>query len=71
VLLTVGILYNFVMAFMIMNQPFGGGPGVGAILLTLLFGGAFLWVTVRAMIAIPKFLAAPVWAQEALVNAKL
>jgi hypothetical protein len=37
----------------------------------VLIGGALLWVNIRGMVAIPKFLASPVWAQEALVNAKL
>ena len=55
----------------------GAGPGgigvpdmigIGAV---LLIDGAFLSVFVKAMLAIPKFLACPLWAQEALVNAKL
>lgn len=37
----------------------------------LLFDGIFLYISIRGLTAIPKFLASPVWAQEALVNAKL
>jgi hypothetical protein len=42
------------------------GGGIG-----LLFMVAFITVTARALSAIPKFRACPVWAQEALINAKL
>jgi hypothetical protein len=42
------------------------GPAVG-----LLFAGAFLYVCIRGMMSIPRFLATPVWCQEALVHAKL
>jgi hypothetical protein len=41
------------------------------LMIVLAIGGTMLWVNIRGMIAIPKFLASPVWAQEALVNAKL
>jgi hypothetical protein len=56
---------------------FGNAPaadslgGVIGLAIVILFYAAFLTVSIRAILAIPRFLACPVWAQEALVNAKL
>jgi hypothetical protein len=57
----------------------GPGPSSAGILGAGMFGAvlisiipfAFLWMCIKAITAIPKFLACPVWAQEALVAAKL
>ena len=73
VFLTLGIVVLLGVGLMAM----GSGSRVdqtGTVILLfflVLIGGALLWVNIRGMIAIPKFLASPVWAQEALVNAKL
>jgi hypothetical protein len=40
-------------------------------LLSLIVAAALLVLSLRALTAIPKFLATPLWAQEALVNARL
>jgi hypothetical protein len=55
----------------------GGAAGPAAVpmvvvaLLVLIFPAIFIYISARAVVAIPKFRAAPVWCQEALVNAKL
>jgi hypothetical protein len=47
-----------------------GAGMIGAVLVCVI-PFAFLWMCIKAMTAIPRFLACPVWAQEALVAAKL
>jgi hypothetical protein len=73
VLLTVGTVLWVLGAFVAMGS--GGGrdqTGIAiALIFILLIVTALLWVNIRGIIAIPKFLSSPVWAQEALVNAKL
>jgi GYF domain 2 len=71
VFLVLGILLALVGAFMPSRSQNDQIASIIVAAFTLLIGGAFLWTTVRAIIAIPKFLACPVWTQEALVNAKL
>ncbi|MDB5320819.1 MAG: hypothetical protein JWN40_2450 [Phycisphaerales bacterium] len=73
-LFSIGVIMNF--AGMAMNS--GSGPGrnsgggeVAGGVIGLLFAGALIMVCVKGLVAIPKFLACPLWAQEALVNAKL
>ena len=71
VFLTLGLLsavYSGVVAMNNTNDAIAGGVIIG---IAVLIGGIFLLITVRGMMAIPKFLASPVWCQEALVNAKL
>jgi hypothetical protein len=41
------------------------------VIIILAIAGALIMVCVKGWMAIPKFLACPLWAQEALVNAKL
>ena len=73
VLLTAGLLFLLFAAFMTMSSgPRGDAAGTAIVMVfVLLIVGGLLWVSVRGIIAIPKFLNSPVWAQEALVNAKL
>jgi hypothetical protein len=73
-LMSIGMILNLVGA--VMNSGSGpgrssGGPEIVGVVIGLAIGAAFLSVFVKAMLAIPKFLACPLWAQEALVNAKL
>ena len=70
-LLSVGMIWTLV-AFVIASSANNSrGEAIGPVIVVLLFGAAFVYVSVRGLAAIPKFLAAPLWAQEALVNAKL
>jgi hypothetical protein len=72
-LITIGLLWILASFFLASSLGPNTRPELMliAVLIVLLFFGALLYVCIRALIAIPKFLAAPVWAQEALVNAKL
>jgi hypothetical protein len=77
--ITIGTLFVlgllWIVASFVMASSFG--PSTRSelmlipILVVALIGGALIYVCVRALLAIPRFRAAPVWAQEALVNAKL
>jgi hypothetical protein len=73
VLMSIGMIINIASAMMNSGTSpgLGSGPNIIGIVVALAIGGAFLSVFVKAMLAIPKFLACPLWAQEALVNAKL
>jgi hypothetical protein len=70
-----GLLLLLNLAGMLMNSgstPAGfGAPDIIGLVIGLAIWGAFISVFVKGMMAIPKFLACPLWAQEALVNAKL
>ena len=73
VLLAVGILWTLVSFFFTASRS--GSSDESALIIFLVavlgLGGAFIYVCVRGMLAISRFLACPLWAQEALVNAKL
>jgi hypothetical protein len=75
VLLGVFILGLFVSIFIMSTARRGGfGPRpdiIVAPIIASILPGAFIYVSIRAMLAIPRFLATPVWCQEALINAKL
>jgi hypothetical protein len=53
------------------NSRDGGVAPMVGMLTSGIITALFAWPCIRALTAIPKFRAAPVWAQEALVNAKL
>jgi hypothetical protein len=53
------------------NSRNGGIEPMVGIITSGIIMALFAWPCIRALTAIPKFRAAPVWAQEALVNAKL
>jgi hypothetical protein len=73
------ILFIFgVVMFTVSSAPGGPGSNAGAMgagmfgaLLICIIPFAFLWMCIKAITSIPRFLACPVWAQEALVTAKL
>jgi hypothetical protein len=65
-----GLLYLIDIFISLIADRSDFGTTFGAVV-GLLFAGAFIHMSVRALVAMPKFLASPVWAQEALVNAKL
>jgi len=79
ILLSLGILSTFALMFFGVTAGPRRGPGpsaesVGLIVvfaIIAIFGAITLTVAVRGLLAIPRFLASPVWAQEALVAAKL
>jgi hypothetical protein len=72
VLFCLGILLNLVGMFMTMStSTSGGGAEVFGAVISIILPAVFAFVCLKAVIAIPKFLASPVWCQEALVNAKL
>jgi len=74
-LLGLGLVLNLVSIFGNSPRSGPGSGGGGETLITaivvLVIGGAFISVFAKALMAMPKFLASPVWAQEALVQAKL
>lgn len=78
-LYALAILLNFASFFLAASSGPRGGPGgdpmgglgmIGPILSSII-PAIFLWMCMKAISSIPKFLAAPLWAQEALVAAKL
>jgi hypothetical protein len=71
VLFCLGILLNLFSIFMAMSSPVSGGPDVVIPTLSLILPAIFAFICLRAILSIPKFVASPVWCQEALVNAKL
>jgi amino acid transporter len=78
VLFAVGAVLLLLFAFGAMAISGGRGPapapiGIMAVVAVfiLILPAAFIYLCIRAIIAIPKFRASPVWCQEALVNAKL
>jgi hypothetical protein len=73
VLLAIGILWTMVSVSFTVSASRPSDRSAMMILLgaVVVLGGAFIYVCVRGMIAISRFLACPLWAQEALVNAKL
>jgi uncharacterized membrane protein required for colicin V production len=70
VLFCLGILLNLVGMFMSASAT-GGGPELIGGVFSMVLPIIFAVVCLRAILAIPKFLASPVWCQEALINAKL
>jgi GYF domain 2 len=73
VLLAVGIVWTMVSFFFTASASRSSDASAMIIFLVAVvgLGGAFIYVCVRGLMAISKFLACPLWAQEALVNAKL
>jgi hypothetical protein len=72
ILIGLGIVVIFVTFFMAMSRLGSSNDFmIIAPVLWCILPGAVLFMCVKTMSAIPKFLACPVWAQEALVNAKL
>jgi hypothetical protein len=73
-LFSIGLIFNLVSLAITPASGPARNTGVEntvGVIVMLMIGGAFIFVCAKALVAIPKFLAAPVWAQEALVNAKL
>lgn len=69
---SLSLLMNLVS--MVVVTSMARGPAAGVIIAPLIgciLPGAFLFIGIKGVAAIPRFLAAPIWAQEALVNAKL
>jgi hypothetical protein len=67
------ILYGIATGMMAASST-GGAGAVGTVVgfaIGLGIAAVFISIEVKAILAIPRFLAAPLWAQEALVNAKL
>jgi hypothetical protein len=68
---SIGLVLNMVTLAV---TPFRGsdpfGPAVATICI-FIFTALFAWPCIRVLFAIPKFRACPLWAQEALVYAKL
>ncbi|HYE21249.1 MAG TPA: DUF4339 domain-containing protein [Tepidisphaeraceae bacterium] len=67
---SLGVLWVLYQMVQVMSSPFAPGEAILFLLIPLLILGLFIFVSVRAMIAIPKFLSGPVWVVEAMINAK-
>jgi hypothetical protein len=73
VLLTIAVLWIIGSFFFAVSASRSSDEISVIIFLVAVFGigGGLIYVCVRGMLAISRFLACPLWAQEALVNAKL
>jgi hypothetical protein len=71
VLFGVGIVINLGSCAVTLSTTGPRGPEVVVNLVSLALAVVFIFICVRAVQAIPRFLACPVWAQEALVYSEL
>jgi len=71
VIVGIGAVMNLIGLAASSSRPGAETGGLAATVIVLVLSGVFIAVLGKGAAAIPKFRASPVWAQEALVNAKL
>jgi len=70
VLLAIGTIFTIYGLIEAMSYRYSRGPDMLAPLIALALDGLFIFITVRAMMSMSKFLNSPVWCVEAMINAR-